>query len=143
MEYREKRQNRKLSALIYSKAAAMVEARAFREDTVVLKVNPAYTSLIAKVKYMKLKNLSIHCAAAYVIGRRGMGFSEKLPSYLNHLVPKTRKNRWRTVFTHAKKAGSSYFREDLPVWDKWQQFDANVHNYNENYALWKESYSMQ
>lgn len=143
MEYREKRQNRKLSAFIYSKAAAMVEARAFREDTVVLKVNPAYTSLIAKVKYMKLKNLSIHCAAAYVIGRRGMGFSEKLPSYLNHLVPKTRKNRWRTVFTHAKKAGSSYFREDLPVWDKWKQFDANVHNYNENYALWKESYSMQ
>lgn len=77
MEYREKRQNRKLSALIYSKAAAMVEARAFREDTVVLKVNPAYTSLIAKVKYMKLKNLSIHCAAAYVIGRRGDGIFGK------------------------------------------------------------------
>lgn len=143
MEYREKIQNRKLSALIYSKAIAMVEARAFREDTAVLTVNPAYTSLIAKVKYMKLKNLSIHCAAAYVIGRRGMGFPEKLPSYLNNLVPKTRKNRWRTVFTHAKKAGSSYFRENLPVWDKWKQFDANVHNYNENYSLWKGSYSMQ
>ena len=27
----------------------------------------------------------------------------------------------------------------LPVWDKWKQFDANVHNYNENYDLWKES----
>lgn len=143
MEYREKRQNRKLSALTYSKAIAMVEARAFREDTAVLKVNPAYTSLIAKVKYMKLKNLSIHCAAAYVIGRRGMGFLEKLPSYLNCLVPKTQKNRWRTVFTHAKKAGPSYFRKNLPVWDKWKQFDANVHNYNENYSLWKESYSMQ
>lgn len=143
MEYREKRQNRKLSALTYSKAIAMVEARAFREDTAVLKVNPAYTSLIAKVKYMKLKNLPIHCAAAYVIGRRGMGFLEKLPSYLNCLVPKTQKNRWRTVFTHAKKAGSSYFRKNLPVWDKWKQFDANVHNYNENYSLWKESYSTQ
>ena len=143
MEYREKRQNRKLSALTYSKAIAMVEARAFREDTAVLKVNPAYTSLIAKVKYMKLKNLSIHCAAAYVIGRRGMGFLEKLPSYLNCIVPKTQKNRWRTVFTHAKKAGPSYFRKNLPVWDKWKQFDANVHNYNENYSLWKESYSMQ
>lgn len=143
MEYREKRQNRKLSALTYSKAIAMVEARAFREDTAVLKVNPAYTSLIAKVKYMKLKNLPIHCAAAYVIGRRGMGFLEKLPSYLNCLVPKTQENRWRTVFTHAKKADSSYFRKNLPVWDKWKQFDANVHNYNENYSLWKESYSMQ
>ena len=143
MEYREKRQNRKLSALTYSKAIAMVEARAFREDTAVLKVNPAYTSLIAKVKYMKLKNLSIHCAAAYVIGRRGMGFLEKLPSYLNCLVSKTQKNRWRTVFTHAKKAGPSYFRKNLPVWDRWKQFDANVHNYNENYSLWKESYSMQ
>ena len=142
MEYRERKQNQKLSALIYSKATAMVEARAFREDTVVLKVNPAYTSLIAKVKYMKLKNLSIHCAAAYVIGRRGMGLSEKLPSYLNCLVPKTQKNRWRTVFTHAKKAGPSYFRENLPVWDKWKQFDTDVHNYNENYFLWKESYSI-
>ena len=30
MEYREKRQNRKLSALIYSKAAAMVEARVYQ-----------------------------------------------------------------------------------------------------------------
>ena len=135
MEYREKRQNQKLSALTYSKAIAMVEARAFREDTAVLKVNPAYTSLIAKVKYMKLKNLSIHCAAAYVIGRRGMGFLENLPSYLNCLVPKTQKNRWRTVFIHAKKAGPSYFRKNLPVWDKWKQFDANVHNYNENYSL--------
>lgn len=77
---------------------------------------------------MKLKNLSIHCAAAYVIGRGGWGFQ---------------KNRWRTVFTHAKKAGPSYFQKNLPVWDKWKQFDANVHNYNENYSLWKESYSMR
>lgn len=138
MEYREHKQNQKLSALIYSKAITMVEARAFREDIAVLKVNPAYTSLIAKVKYMKLKNLSIHCAAAYVIGRRGMGFSEKLPSYLNKLVPETRKNRWRTIFTHAKKAGSSYFRENLPVWNKWKQFDADVRRYREDFPVWKE-----
>ena len=108
-------------------------------------VTKTSSSHICKDKKMKGEFLwkILYCAAAYVIGRRGMGFSEKLPSYLNHLVPKTRKNRWRTVFTHAKKAGCSYFREDLPVWDKWKQFDANVHNYNENYALWKESYSMQ
>ena len=143
MEYQDKKRNRKLSALIYSKSIAMVEARAFREDTAVLKVNPVYTSFIAKVKYMKLKNLSIHCAAAYVIGRRGIGFSEKLPSYINGLVPKTRKNRWKTVYAHAKKAGPSYFRENLPVWDKWKTFDADVRNYNENYSLWKGSYSMQ
>ncbi|MBC6429616.1 hypothetical protein FM036_01530 [Nostoc sp. HG1] len=43
-------------------------------------VNPAYSSLIGLVKYMKMYALSSDCAAALVIGRRGMRLSEKPPS---------------------------------------------------------------
>lgn len=138
MEYQDKKKNRKLSALIYSQSIAMVEARAFREDIAVLAVNPAYTSLIAKVKYIYIRGISIHCAAAYVIGRRALGFEEKVPAYLTKLVAKTTKNPWKSIFAHAKKAASSYFREKQPVWEKWKLFDTDVHRYKEDYHTWKE-----
>jgi hypothetical protein len=50
-------------------------------------VNPAYTSQIGKMKYMKRLGVSIHMAAAYVIARRAMGFKEILPPMLYSLVP--------------------------------------------------------
>ncbi|WP_241423450.1 hypothetical protein [Candidatus Contubernalis alkaliaceticus] len=36
---------------------------------------------------MKPKGLSVHLAAAYVIARRRMGFSEKVPPVLSGLLP--------------------------------------------------------
>ena len=50
-------------------------------------VNPAYTSQIGKMKYMKRLGISIHQAASYVIARRAMGFKEKLPPVLHSLLP--------------------------------------------------------
>ena len=138
MEYQDKKKNRKLSSLIYSRSIAMVEARAFREDVAVLAVNPAYTSLIAKVKYIYTRGISIHCAAAYVIGRRALGFEEKVPAYLSNLVTETKKNPWKSIFAHAKKAASSYFREKQPVWEKWKSFDTDVRTYKEDYQAWRE-----
>ena len=35
---------------------------------------------------MKKLGVSIHIAAAYVIGRRGMGFIDKIPRYLNPVL---------------------------------------------------------
>ena len=40
-------------------------------------VNPAYTSKIGKQKYMKPLKLSVHKAAAYVIARRGQGYTDE------------------------------------------------------------------
>ena len=40
----------------------------------VIKVDPRNTSKIGKEKYTKIKGLSVHYCAAYVINRRGMGF---------------------------------------------------------------------
>jgi hypothetical protein len=42
------------------------------------KVNPAYTSVIGRFKYMKKYGLSVHESAALVIGRRGLGYHERL-----------------------------------------------------------------
>ncbi len=43
------------------------------------KVNPAYTSVIGRFKYSKMYGLSVHEAASFVIGRRGLDFEEKIP----------------------------------------------------------------
>ena len=41
-------------------------------------VNPAFTSFFGRIKYMKLYGLSVHNAAAVVIGRRGIGYNETI-----------------------------------------------------------------
>jgi IS605 OrfB family transposase len=46
------------------------------------KVNPAYISVIGRFKYMKKYGLSVHESAAFVIGRRGLGYHERLPKEL-------------------------------------------------------------
>jgi len=51
--------------------------RCLREDVAVIFVNPAYTSVIGRLKYAEMFGLNEHQAAAYIIGRRGLGFDEK------------------------------------------------------------------
>jgi IS605 OrfB family transposase len=52
------------------------------------KVNPAYTSVIGRFKYMKKYGLSVHESAAFVIGRRGLGYHERLPKELIDTIKK-------------------------------------------------------
>lgn len=46
-----------------------------------IKVNPAYTTKIAKQKYCNQRKLNTHIGASYVIARRGQGFKDKLLAY--------------------------------------------------------------
>lgn len=78
MEYEDEKQNEKLSNFAYSKIKEILERRAVYKGVECIKVDPAYTSKIGRSKYMKLKGLSVHMAASYVIGRRGLGFKDKL-----------------------------------------------------------------
>ncbi|WP_254698684.1 IS200/IS605 family accessory protein TnpB-related protein [Parageobacillus sp. VR-IP] len=52
----------------------------------VKKVNPAYISVIGHFKYRKKYGLSVHESVALVIGRRGLGYCERLPKELIHLI---------------------------------------------------------
>jgi len=52
----------------------------------VVKVNPAFTSVIGSLKYAPQLNIDKDIASAYVIGRRALGFKEEIPeNYLKLL----------------------------------------------------------
>jgi hypothetical protein len=51
-----------------------------------IKVNPAYTSIIGKLKYSPMLGIDKDVASAYVIARRGLGFEEKLPKNYRELL---------------------------------------------------------
>jgi len=85
--YGNKKANRKMSMFAYEKMITAIKARAEKMSVAVFDVNPAYTSQIGKIKYMKRLGISIHEAASFVIARRAMGFKEKLPPVLRALLP--------------------------------------------------------
>jgi IS605 OrfB family transposase len=75
--------NKKLRRILHRFAYRSILERivrvASREGVEVWGVNPAYTSVIGMLKYAPMHSLSKDVAAAYVIGRRALGFSEKVP----------------------------------------------------------------
>lgn len=70
-----------LSSLAYSSIITHLTSRGASKGIQVHKVNPAFTSLIGRVKFAKRYGLSIHISAAFSIGRRFLGFSEKMPQF--------------------------------------------------------------
>ena len=85
--YGNKKANMMMSMFAYKKMISAIKSRAEKMGVAVFEVNPAYTSQIGKIKYMKRFGISIHQAASYVIARRAMGFKEKLPPILYSLLP--------------------------------------------------------
>jgi IS605 OrfB family transposase len=69
--------NSMLSALPYIQVKDMIEASASRHGIEVFKINPAYTSVIGRHKFMARYGLSIHHSAAMVIARRIFNYDEK------------------------------------------------------------------
>lgn len=74
-----KRLRRILHRFAYRSILDRIVRVASREGVEVWGVNPAYTSVIGMLKYAPMYSLSKDVAAAYVIGRRALGFSEKVP----------------------------------------------------------------
>ena len=73
------RYSRMLSSFSYGKAKAYFLSRGYREGVEVHQVNPAYSSIIGRVKFMERYGLSVHQAAALVLARRLLGCSERIP----------------------------------------------------------------
>jgi len=76
----------KLQKWIYKGVLQKIEIVARRNGIQVIKVNPAYTSIIGKLKYAPLYNIDKDTAGAYVIARRGIGFKERLPKNYRKLL---------------------------------------------------------
>ncbi|MEH2456098.1 hypothetical protein [Nostoc sp.] len=97
-----RRYARMLSSWAYSRFYQLLESILSNRGIELKTVNPAYSSLIGLVKYMKMYGLSSDCAAALVIARRGMRLSEKPPSSV-------------TAY--------SSVNEDKHVWSFWSQLN--------------------
>jgi IS605 OrfB family transposase len=76
---------RMLSSLAYNTITVYMQSRGLRYGVEVVKVNPAYTSLIGRTKFVERYGLSIHHAAALCIARRYLGFSEQPPKSLDRI----------------------------------------------------------
>ena len=73
------RYSRMLSSFSYGKVKAYFLSRGYREGVEINQVNPAFSSVIGRVKFMERYGLSVHQAAALVLARRLLGCSERVP----------------------------------------------------------------
>ena len=96
-----------LSAFAYASIISHLKSRGQSKGVAVYSVNPAFTSLIGRVKFATRYGLTIHEAAALCIGRRFLGVSETMPqgqrdlpdgkgSYVTLVLPA--RNRTRHVW---------------------------------------------
>ena len=79
LEGESRRYSRMLSSFSYGKIKAYFISRGYREGVEVHQVNPAYSSVVGRGKFMERYGLSVHQAAALVLARRMLGCSERIP----------------------------------------------------------------
>ena len=79
MEGKPRRYSRMLSSFSYGKVQAYFLSRGYREGVEVHQVNPAFSSVIGRVKFMERYGLTVHQAAALALARRLLGCSERIP----------------------------------------------------------------
>ena len=71
-----KKYNEMLHSLAYRQFSDIVESITYRNRVNLTKVNPAWTSWLARQKYCPTMKLNVHVGASYVIARRGQGYKD-------------------------------------------------------------------
>ena len=79
LEGESRKYSRMLSSFAYGKVKAYFLSRGYREGVEIIEVNPAYSSVVGRVKFMERYGLTVHQAAAMVLARRYLGCSERIP----------------------------------------------------------------
>lgn len=97
--YQGRRRNRNLSEFAYNQILEMFTRKRKTYGVRVEVVNPAYTSVMSKIKVTRIRGLSIHQGAAMIIARRGMGFEERIPKEIQHFA-----KTWKEVKKTFKQA---------------------------------------
>lgn len=112
LTYGNAKRNFRISLFAHRKIIAAISSRAFKENLEVFYVNPAYTSQMGKIKYMKAKGISVHVSASYCIARRALGYKERIP-----LVYKKITSNW-SVLSKGLKTLKTHFLYDVPIASK-------------------------
>ena len=79
LEGESRKYSRMLTSFAYGKIKAYFISRGYREGVEIVAVNPAYSSVVGRVKFMERYGLTVHQAAAMVLARRLLGCSERIP----------------------------------------------------------------
>ena len=79
LEGESRKYSRMLSSFSYGKVKACFLSRGIRQGVQVYQLNPAFSSVIGRVKFMERYGLSVHQAAALALARRLLGCSERIP----------------------------------------------------------------
>ncbi len=111
-----KKRARMLSSFHYSSFIENLESKAFREGVSVFSVNPAFTSVIGKVKFAWRYGLTVHHGAALVIARRHYSFSEapsKCPAKVVH-------KQFHVTFALPVRMRGEH------VWKNWKKVDRKL-----------------
>ncbi|MEQ9354466.1 IS200/IS605 family accessory protein TnpB-related protein [Coleofasciculus chthonoplastes] len=116
------RARRMLSNFAYSKFLQLLLARCFKLGIQVIEVNPAYSSWIGLIKFMSTYGMNSATAAAFVLARRGMFLSERLPARTAYQGMEPKKHTWSHWQSVAKRAkGSSrhsFYQPRLTVYSR-------------------------
>lgn len=129
-----KKFNRMASSFPFAKMVEAVCRRAGKKGVPFKSVPPRHTSTIGYWKCMKRYAVPVHCAAALTIGRRAMGFKERMTKELKRLIMQIKQNLTREVNPDAPGEGEGMTRgvraclrrldRKLPVYNglaRWQQ----------------------
>lgn len=82
--------NNMLHTLDYSRYTKLLERACFRNDVELIKVNPFYTSQVAKWKYCKKRKMTVHEGASWMIARKGQNYKWFLKDMDKYLAYKNR-----------------------------------------------------
>ena len=85
--------NKKVSYVVYHKFFSLLKSKCVKEGVLVIEVNPAFTSIIGKLKYQKRFGINTHSSASYTIGRRGLNYIEKIPKSYTCLLHSGERNK--------------------------------------------------
>jgi IS605 OrfB family transposase len=118
--------SRMLSSFNYSSIINHIKARSYRFGVKVEEVNPAFTSIIGRVKFATRYGLTIHESAALTIARRFQRVSEKIPRRLDKIpdgkdghvalsLPARNRDKhvwtaWRMIHKNSLAALAAHFR---------------------------------
>lgn len=106
----------------YRSILEKIKVLAKRKGIELIEVSPAYTSVIGSLKYAPIYSIDKDIAGAYVIGRRALGFKEKVPvnylkllsreEFLQYSLAKL-EERKQGLKEELKKEGNKYKRNAL------------------------------
>ncbi|MDJ0517253.1 MAG: IS200/IS605 family accessory protein TnpB-related protein [Trichodesmium sp. MO_231.B1] len=113
LDFSKKKAKMSEESKVYNEMLVLLSTRIFRETlesrcrrfgVELIRVNPAFTSVIGMINYMAKYGLNSGTAAALVIGRRALKLSEKIPQCLLRPedVNKHDWSHWRRVASFIK-----------------------------------------